>query len=683
MTAKNATDLQAALIHHQAGRYNEAQQLYETILNSNPRDVNALHLLGVLHNAKEQYETGILYIFRALELAPGLVEAYYNLGNALSKINRQSQAITAYDNATSLNPEHKNAWLNKGDAYRVLQKMVQAEECYRRALQLDPDNYHLHVRLGAVLRYLDRPAEAHAAYLRALEINPAASDANYNLGNMLNDANKPDQALQYFRRAAASRDANPRVTGSILACLTKTCSWDDELMQPRAWDALQAQVLPPFTTLVLPFSARMQLHHARRFVEHINSLTPPAAPVPHVARPRQGAGKIRIGYLSADFHQHATAYLAAQLFEVHDREHFEIVGISSGIDDHSSVRKRLVESFDVFLDVAKDDDTTAAQRIADAGIDILVDLKGHTQNARLGILMRRPAPLAVSYLGFPGTMGTRAIDYILADATVLPFEDQTYYDEKIVHLPNCYQVNDAAVETSMTPTTRDQHGLPAGAFVFCCLNGSHKIRPAIFEAWMRVLAAVPHGVLWLYHDNGSAIRNLQRAAVARGIDPTRLIFAPKLAHDQHLERYRHADLFLDTSPYNAHTTGSDALRAHVPLLTVRGSTFASRVAASLLHAVGVPELVAENLAAYEAEACRLAHDRAALAAIRERIAEGVRSGPLYDARRFARGIEAAYRHMQARTATGLPPCAFAVQQDGIIQEQEGHAGENNNAQKCP
>lgn len=668
MTIKNVTDLQAALSHHQAGRYSEAQQLYETVLKSDPNNANALHLLGVLYNAQEQYEIGIPYVCRALKLAPGMVEAYYNLGNALSKVERFPEAVCAYDEATRLNPQHKNAWLNKGDAYRAMQKMSDAEKSYRCALVLDRDNYHLYVRLGSVLRSLQRLPESVSAYLHALKLNPAAGDANFNLANLLFDANEVEQALTHFRRAALAPNPNPRIAGSILNCLVKTCSWNDELMQGNPLDGRAGDLIAPFTTLLLSYSGSDQLHYARRVAKERMGAAPASALL--TTRPVNNGRKIRIGYLSADFHSHATAYLIAELFEVHDRAQFEVIGISYGRADNSAVRRRLLAGLDLFLDVADDDDETAARRIADAGVDILVDLKGHTQDARLGILNWRPAPIIVSYLGYPGTLGMPVVDYILADPVVLPFEEQSHYDEKIVQLPTCYQVNDSAVVVDATPSTRDQHGLPSGAFVFCCLNGSHKITPAMFAAWMRVLKAVPHGVLWLYRDNDAAMRNLQRAAVAQGIDPARLIFAPKLEHSRHLERYRHADLFLDTSPYNAHTTGSDALRASVPILTVRGSTFASRVAESLLRAVGVPELIAKDLPEYEDQACRLAHDAAALAALRNRIITGVRFGPLFDASRFARGVEAAYRHMLVRAVAGLHPCAFSVQQDGTIKEHK-------------
>jgi protein O-GlcNAc transferase len=651
--------LQVALSHHQAGEYIEAQRIYEGILQGDPDDYNALHLLGVLYNAQGQYEVGISLIRRAIKQFPAMTEAHYNLGNALAKIGQHVDAIHSYDEATRLKPAHANAWLNKGDAYRSLMNMAAAEDCYRKALQHDHRNMHIYVRLGVVLRALGRHPEAAVAYKQALLIDPLAGDANYNLGNLLFDTNQFEQARQFYARAWSAPNPNPLAACMMLSCATKICDWDDELIKDGGLSKLE--LVHPFTVLTVSNSGSEQLHHARRYAKSVGLALPPTAP-----STRHTSDKIRIGYLSADFHQHPTAYLIAELFELHDRTRFEVVGISYGRDDGSPVRQRLIESFDYFIDVADVNDANAVQKILAANIDILVDLKGHTKDARPGILACRPASVIVNYLGYPGTMGSHAIDYILADATVLPFTEQVFYDEKIVHLPGCYQVNDSTLDADCTPSSRQQHGLPTNAFVFCCLNGSQKITPAVFAAWMRVLAAVPHGVLWLYRDNETAVRNLQRAAVAHGIDPVRLVFAPTLPHRQHLARYRHADLFLDTSPYNAHTTGSDALRAHVPILALRGGTFASRVATSLLEAVGVPEMVVDDLPAYEAAAIRLAYDNVGLSAIRLRIAEAVRSGPLFDTRRFAKNIEAAYQYMHKRATAKLLPCQFAVKADGMI-----------------
>jgi len=660
----DTNSLQLAVSHHRAGELAKAEQLYNSILEDEPGNVDALHLLGVLYSETERHNIGIRYIRHAIELFPEMVEAHYNLGNVLTNINQQVEAIASYEEATRLNPSHSNAWLNKGDAYRRLRKMKDAEDCYLRALEVDSSNRHLYVRLGAVLRAQGRPREAAVAYQRALAIDPTAADANNNLGNILYDANQFEQALKYYAMSRSASRPHPLAAGMMLSCITRTCCWDDGMMEQGGLSELQDEILHPFTVLTLSVSGQEQQKFARRYANYLgHGIRDTTA-----AQRKERAGKIRIGYLSADFQQHATAYLIAELFEVHDRSVFEIIGVSYGRDDGSLVRRRLLNGFDEFIDIADVDDDAAAQRIALAGIDILVDLKGYTRDAREGIVARRPAPVIVSYLGYPGTLGTPAIDYILGDRIALPFADQQFYDEKIVHLPHCYQVNDSTLEIDDNPSTRIQHGLPEGAFVFCCLNGSQKITPDVFATWLRILAAVPNSVLWLYSDNETAKQNLLRIAIAQDLDSKRVIFAPPLPHREHLARYQHADLFLDTTPYNAHTTASDALRAHLPILTVYGATFASRVAASLLHAVGVPELVVGDLTAYEAQAIALANDARRLARIRERIANGVATGPLFNTRQFASGIEAAFRYMISRANLGLQPRPFAVCSDGVIQE---------------
>ena len=329
--------------------------------------------------------------------------------------------------------------------------------------------------------------------------------------------------------------------------------------------------------------------------------------------------KIKVAYLSSDFRLHPLSFLMAELFELHDRSQFEVIGVSFGPDDRSDMRSRLVAAFDQFIDVRTKSDQEVARLLNDLRIDIAVDLNGHTQGARSGILAFRPAPIQVSYLGFPGTTGADFIDYIIADAIVLPFDEQPYYTENIVHLPDCYQVNDRKRTIASRTPTREELGLPAQGFVFCCFNNNWKITPAVFDVWMRLLKAVEGSVLWLFRDNRDAETNLRKEAAARGIDPTRLVFADRLPLDDHLARHRLADLFLDTLPYNAHTTASDALWAGLPVLTCRGKTFAGRVAASLLTAVGLPELLTDSLEEYEALALRLATDPLLRSGLRERL----------------------------------------------------------------
>jgi predicted O-linked N-acetylglucosamine transferase (SPINDLY family) len=342
----------------------------------------------------------------------------------------------------------------------------------------------------------------------------------------------------------------------------------------------------------------------------------PVLPQPLSTGSARHHDRIRIGYLSADFHHHATAFLIAELFELHDRSLFEVLGFSLGLDDGSATRSRLVKSFDHFHDVRLKSDREVAQLMNECAVDVAVDLKGYTQDARPGILAHRPAPLAVSFLGFPATMGAAFIDYVLADKVVLPFDQQPHWTERIVHLPDCYQVNDSHRKIAAVAATRCNVGLPDNGFVFCSFNNNYKITAQVFDVWMRLLRAVDGSVLWLLRDNASAETNLRKEPTARGIDAARLVFADRMSLEDHLARHRLADLFLDTSPVNAHTTASDALWAGLPLITCCGSAFAGRVAASLLEAAGVPELVTYCLEDYHALALALASDVSRLRAVR-------------------------------------------------------------------
>jgi predicted O-linked N-acetylglucosamine transferase (SPINDLY family) len=379
--------------------------------------------------------------------------------------------------------------------------------------------------------------------------------------------------------------------------------------------------------------------------------------------------KVRIAYLSADFRMHATAYLIAELFELHDRSRFEVLGVSFGPDDHSDVRARLIKGFDQFHDVRFRSDRDVARLVNDLRVDIAIDLSALTQGCRPGILACRPTPIQVNYLVYPGTTGADFIDYVIADPIVLPFDRQRFYTEKIVHLPECYQVNDSTRTIVETPMRRDV-GLPAEGFVFCCFNNNNKLTAEMFDIWMRLLHRVQGSVLWLLRANVAAEENLRREAAARGVDPARLVFATRTKVEQHLARYRLADLFLDTLPYNAHTTASDALWAGLPLVTCRGESFPGRVAASLLNAIGLPELVTRSLEEYESLALRLATDPPLLSGVRDKIRHNRATHPLFNTDRFRRHIEGAYIRMWELWQHGEKPHSFAVELLSNRSEQD-------------
>jgi protein O-GlcNAc transferase len=370
--------------------------------------------------------------------------------------------------------------------------------------------------------------------------------------------------------------------------------------------------------------------------------------------------RIRIAYLSGDFRRHPVGHLVVDLLERHDRARFEVIGVSFGPDDRSDLRARIASAFDRFIDVRTRSDREVAQLLLDLRVDIAVDLTGHTKGSRPAILAFRPAPIQACYLGFPGTMGVDFIDYILADATVIPADRQQFYAEKVVQLPDCYLPHDGKRTIAAHTPSRQELGLPEG-FVFCCFNNSWKITPALFDVWMRLLRAVEGSVLWLTRDSPEAESNLRREAAARGVDPARLVFAGRLPRtEDFLARQRAADLFLDTLPYNAHATASDALRVGLPVLTCRGESFSGRVAASLLEAVGLPELATHSLAEYESLALRLARDPSALRALSERLEQNRATSLLFDTDRLRRHIEAAYRTMWEIWQRGERPRSFAV-----------------------
>jgi predicted O-linked N-acetylglucosamine transferase (SPINDLY family) len=400
----------------------------------------------------------------------------------------------------------------------------------------------------------------------------------------------------------------------------------------------------------------LQLQCARKYIEN----QVPSLPRPLQTGVRWRHGKLRVAYLSADLHRHATTFLMAELFERHDRSRFEIIGVSFGMDDRSEIRKRLVAAFDQFHDVRRRTDEEIARLVHELQSDIAVNLKGYTQDARPNILAHRPAPIQVSFLGYPGTMGASFIDYIIADQVVAPFEHEQFYTEKIIHLPDCYQVNDSKRKISKRTPTRREIGLPERGFVFCCFNNNWKITPEVFDVWMYLLRQVEGSVLWLLRDNASAETNLRNEARARGIDPSRLIFAGRLPMEEHLARHRLADLFLDTLPYNAHTTASDALWTGLPVLTCMGKSFAGRVAGSLLHAVGLPELVTSDLGAYQALALKLVTEPDVLTSMRKKLEENRLTAPLFDTDRFRQNIESAYTQMWEIWQRGEALHSFAV-----------------------
>jgi protein O-GlcNAc transferase len=627
----------------------------------------------------------------ALRANPGDLESLYLLGSSLLFQDRFQDALAPLSEVVRTGPR-RGACHRLGYCHLALGDFKSAEQLLRREIAAYPDLVDAHNTLGVALINQGRPHDALAVFLEAARLDPRSATANNNVANVLGELGRNEEALPYLQKVI---EANPSLAdarhnlGMLLQKLKRheeaAASLDEALrLAPRAaytlsslvwnelavcrWDrltphvdALRSQVrrgeIPaePFVLIAVSPSPEEQRLCAQR---HVREKLPQRPPL--WQGPRYRHDRVRLAYLSADYSEHATAYLAAGLFERHDRSRFEVIGVSYGPDDHSPMRQRLVRAFDQFVDVRSRGDEETARLLREMEVDVAIDLKGYTTGARPAILSYRPAPVQASYLGFPGTMAAPFIDYIVADRWVLPEEDRLHYTEQVVYLPDSYQVNDAARRVAERTPTRAQVGLPQDAFVFCCFNNSYKIMPPVFAVWMKLLREIPQSALWLLEDSAEAIRRLQQAAQAAGVDPARLVFAARVAPAEHLARHRLADLFLDTLPYNAHTTASDALWAGLPLLTCVGQTFAGRVAGSLLHAVGVPELVTRSLHDYATLALELARAPGRLADIRGRLERNRSTTPLFDLERFRRHLEAAYLTMWKTSQRGAPPRGFAV-----------------------
>ena len=498
----------------------------------------------------------------------------------------------------------------------------------------------------------------------AVDLAPADAAAHVNLANGLVQAGRLAEGVAHLRDALRLDPGQALARRQLLKPLLDLCDWEGAAAEmerlvadwQRAPDGAAAGLVAPFTSLFLPLPPAFRLEVARRYAARVAAkAASPAAPRP---APAAGADRLRVGYVSADFSNHATAHLAAGLFERHDRGRFELYAYSFGPDDGSEYRQRIAAAFEHFVDVRDEPAHAIAGRIARDRIQVLVDLKGYTTASRPEIFALRPAPLQLSYLGYPGTTGAPWMDYVVADRIVVPESDFASFDERAIWLPASYQPNDDRRAIAEVALAADDCGLPGGAFVFCAFNQHAKLSAAVFSAWLRILNAVPGSVLWLLAGPGE--QRLRAAAAAARVDPARLVFAARAPMAKHLARHRLAGLFLDTDIYNAHTTAADALWAGLPVLTMRGASFAGRVAESLLRAVGLPELVADDLADYERRAVSLARAPDLLGALRVRLDQNRATAPLFDTGCFTRGLEAAYETAWARHVAGKAPAAFAV-----------------------
>jgi len=628
----------AALAAQKAGKEAEAERLYRQILEqASPPE--ALVNLGNLLARQTRREEALALYDQALAVRPDFLEGLFNRAGLLLELKRPEEALENYERVVALRPDLFTAWNNRGSALRALQRHEEALASFERAAALNPSHVNALTNRAMALWDLRRLQEALAAADQALAVQPAHAEALYTRANILRDLGRMAEALADYEQVLAIQPAHLHALNGAAQAALALCDWQkSEALAPRLKQnaAGGPALIQPFVLLGYDDDPALQRACAEHYVRRT---VPPRAAL---ASKRYSHDRIRLAYLSADFHQHPTAQLLAELFERHDRTRFEVTAVSFGPDDGSAMRARLKQAFDHFEDVRGKSDAEVAGWLTARETDIAVDLNGHTHGARTGIFAHRPAPVQINYLVYPGTMGAPFMDTILTDRIVLPLDQQPFFSEKIVHLPDCYQANDSTRALLPAPA-RAEAGLPAEGFVFCCLNNGWKITRPIFEIWMRLLEQMEGSVLWLL--DGPHAENLRREASARGIEPSRLVFALKLPPEQHLARHQLADLFLDTLPYGAHTSCSDALWAGLPVLTCYGKAFPGRVAASLLKAIDLPELVTTRLGDYEARALELAKNPALLAATKQKLQRNRRATPLYDSERFRHAIEAAYEAM--------------------------------------
>jgi predicted O-linked N-acetylglucosamine transferase (SPINDLY family) len=635
-------------------QYQTALDSYDKAILLKPNYAEAYRNRGNALLGLQRYHAAVDSFDKAIQLKPEFAEAYDNRGIALQALQQYQAALDSYDKAILLKPNYAEAYSNRGSALFGLQQYQAAVESCEHAILLKPNYAEAYSNRGSALFGLQEYRLALESFDQAILLKSGRAEAHKNRGNALVGLQQYQSALESFNQAILLKQNFEYLRGMQINMKQLLCAWEDvdrELRRLEADVNNNERVVSPFVFLTLSGSSALQKKAAETYMRDKFPPRSKVALIPH--RPRRS--RIRIGYFSTDYHNHATSYLMAELFERHDRSRFEILGFSFGPDIKDEMRERVSAAMDRFLDVRFVSDEGVAQLSRQLEVDIAVDLKGFTEHSRMGIFAQRAAPIQVNYLGFPATSGAPYMDYLIADDTLIPEASQLHYSEKIVYLPGSYQANDTKRLISTRPYTRAEEGLPERGFVYCCFNNNYKITPEVFDIWMRILAQVEGSVLWLLEDNPWAAENLRKEAARRGISPQRLIFAKRLPLAEHLARHSLADLFLDTFPCNAHTTASDALWAGLPVLTRAGETFASRVAASLLRAIDLPELVTTTEASYEGLALEFAFDKERCQGIRERLERNRLTSPLFDLPLFTKHLEAAYSGMYERYQAGLPP----------------------------
>jgi len=678
---------------HAKGNLESALQLYNKILLLDPKNDEALHLLGVIaaqigdfKQAVEKidaaikinpndpsyylnignalfslkdYKTALSNFEKAIKLKENYAQAYSNRGNTFKEMGRLDLALESYDLAISFRPNYADAHYNKGIALHDLRKLEESLQSFKTALSFDPYNEEAYYNLGIVQHQLGALKDALMSYTNAIQLKKNNVEAYCGRGNIFRELKRYTESIKDFMKALEINPNHDFTKGYLLHAKMLSCDWDgiDDLINDiQAAISCRKKVADPFSWQAITSSIENLANCAKIYA---SAKHPPLVSFQHT-HPNINKNKIKIGYVSGEFGDQATSHLLVGLLEKHDKSKFEIICFDNGRNDGSDLRKRIEKSIHGIFPIRNLTDESASQLIFEKEIDILINLNGYFGNERNNIFAKCPAPLQLNYLGFPGTIGTDYIDYIIADKIVIAENEKSFYSEKIIYMPDTYQPTDRNRIIAETSGTRRDYGLPNDVFIFCCFNNSYKITPEIFTIWMRILEKVNHSVIWLLEDNEETSAHLQKEACRRNVDPTRLIFAPRSNYQEHLARHAMADLFLDTLPCNAHTTASDALWAGVPLITCSGKTFSGRVAHSLLNAINLHELITHSLTEYEHKAIEIALNPKILSDLKSKLMHKRLTEALFDTELYTLNIEKAYETIYDRYRHGLTPESFDV-----------------------
>ena len=621
------------------GETAKALEGFRKTIELNPNYADGHSNLGAMLVRQGKLAEAAASFKRTLQIKPDYAEAYNNLGNILKGQGKLDEALESYKRALEIKPNYPVAYNNLGNALKDQGKLDEAVASCKRALEIKPDFAEAYINLGNALKEQGKLDEAVASYKQALEIKPDYPVAYNNLGTVLTKQGKLDEAVASYKRALeikpdyAVAEAQMRHQQQHMCDFTLYTGLKEVAQRLDTSD----EAIPPFIQLSWQDNAAAQLHRSQRFAK---TNYPTASPAPIAKPPTVRPERLRVGYFSADFHNFPGMYLMARMLEIHNRNAFEIFAYSYGPQKNDEMRRRIRDGVDHFVDIAGQTDQSIQSQAKSDKIDIAIHRNGYTTSSRTEIFVNRLAPIQISYLGYPGSLGAEFIDYIVADPIVVPAEQRQFYSERIIYLPDTYQPTDNTRQIASINTKRAEFGLPEKGVVFCCFNNSFKISPHEFDIWMRLLSKVGGSVLWLLDGNEWAAKNLRLEAENRGINPDRLVFAKRLPQVEHLARHKHIDLFLDTFNYNAHTTASDALWAGLPVVTKAGEQFSARVAASVLDAVGLPELITASEDEYEQLAFELATKPRKLKTLKRKLAKNIASQPLFDTERYTRNFEA-------------------------------------------